>query len=189
MQKIVFLNGPSSAGKTSIANKLQETASHNFMQIGIDRVISMMPDHLNDWTGKHSAKGFWWQINLDENGKACSKIMLGDFAEKVSKSFFSMTKSLLNDGHNVIIDEICLEQKKAYNWQALLSNFDTYYVGITADLKELEEREKARDNRMIGSARSQIELVHTVGFKYNLIIDSSKKTVTESAKMILNLLL
>ena len=109
--------------------------------------------------------------------------------KKVSKSFFSMTKSLLNDGHNVIIDEICLEQKKAYNWQALLNNFDTYYIGITADLKELEEREKARGNRMIGSARSQIELVHTVGFKYNLIIDSSKKTVTESAKMILNLLL
>ena len=74
MQKIVLLNGPSSAGKTSIANKLQETSKYSFMQIGIDKVISMMPDHLNDWTGRHSAEGFWWQINLDEDGKTCSKM-------------------------------------------------------------------------------------------------------------------
>ena len=83
MQKIVLLNGTSSAGKTSIANKLQEATKYNFMQIGIDKVISMMPDHLNDWTGKQSADGFWWQINLDVDGKSCSKIMLGEFAEIV----------------------------------------------------------------------------------------------------------
>ena len=158
------------------------------MQIGIDKVISMMPDHLNDWTGKQSTIGFWWKIEFDNNGKTCSKIMLGNFAEKVSKSFFSMTQALLNDGHNVIIDEVCLDQKKAQNWQKILSKFDTSYVGITANLKELEEREKTRGNRMIGSARSQTEIVHTVGFKYDLMIDTSKNTVNESAKMILNLL-
>ncbi|MEM6338414.1 MAG: hypothetical protein AAF673_00610 [Pseudomonadota bacterium] len=188
MQKIVLLNGPSSAGKTSIANKLQEATKYNFMQIGIDKVISMMPDHLNDWTGKQSADGFWWQINLDEDGKTCSKIMLGEFAEKVSNSFFSMTKAMLDDGHNMVIDEVCLDQKKANKWQKILSNFDTYYIGITANLKELEKREKTRGDRMIGSARSQVEIVHTVGFKYNLMIDTTENTINKSSKMILDLL-
>ena len=188
MQKVILLNGPSSAGKTSIANKLQEANKYNFMQIGIDKVISMMPDHLNDWTGKQSTEGFWWQINLDKNGNTYSKIMLGEFAEKVSNSFFSMTKALLDDGHNVIIDEVCLDQKKAKNWQKILNNFDTYYIGIIANLKELEKREKIRGDRMIGSARSQVEIVHTVGFKYNLMIDTTENTINESSKMILDLL-
>lgn len=81
-----------------------------------------------------------------------------------------------------------LIRKKPIKWQKILSNFDTYYIGITTNLKELEKREKTRGDRMIGSARSQAEIVHTVGFKYNLMIDTTKNTVNESTKMILDLL-
>ena len=41
---------------------------------------------------------------------------------------------------------------------------------------------------MLGSARSQVEIVHTVGFKYNLMIDTTENTINENSKMILDLL-
>lgn len=188
MQKVVFLNGPSSSVKTSIANILQETTPDNFMQIGIDKVISMMPDHLNDWTGKQSTIGFWWEVTKDLNGKIYSNIKLGDFAEKVSMSFFSLTKALLNDGHNVIIDDVCLDPNKAQNWKQLLSNFNTFYIGITANLEDLEKREMSRKNRIIGSARAQAAIVHHTGFDYDLMINTSIKSSYQSTQDILDLL-
>ena len=186
MQKIIFLNGASSTGKTSIANKIQETSTHNFMLIGIDTVISMMPNHLNNWTGGKVDQGFWWKTEIDQHGHNCSHIMLGDFAKKVSGSLLSMTQALLNDGHNVIIDEVCLDQEAAKNWQKILSEFNVFYIEITTDLTTLERREKARGDRMIGSARAQAKLIHQIGFKYDLIIDSSDKPVDECVRIIMD---
>ena len=188
MQKIIFLNGSSSSGKTSITNSLQKHAPYNFMKIGIDTVISMMPEHLNDWTGKHSTDGFWWKSYLDNNGNICSDVMNGWFADKASISFFSLAKALIDDGHNVIIDEVCLDPQKARHWQKILSQFDTYYIGVSANLEELEKRERNRGDRMIGSARSQIKIVHNLGFNYDLMIDTSQKSPQESSQLILNLL-
>jgi chloramphenicol 3-O-phosphotransferase len=144
-----------------------------------------MPDHLNDWTGGRVDQGFWWKTEIDQHGNDCSHIMLGNFAKEVSKSLLSMTQALLNDGHSVIIDEVCLDQETAQNWQKVLYEFNVFYVGITADLTTLERREKARDTRMIGSARAQAKLVHEVGFKYDLMIDTSDKSVDECARMII----
>jgi len=46
MTKIIFLNGPSSSGKSSVAKELQKILPEPYMHIGIDAVISMMPDSL-----------------------------------------------------------------------------------------------------------------------------------------------
>jgi hypothetical protein len=48
-----------------------------------------------------------------------------------------MTQALLNDGHNVIIDEVCLDQEAAKNWQKILSEFNVFYIEITTDLTTL----------------------------------------------------
>jgi len=186
MQKVIFLNGPSSTGKTSIATKIQEISPHNFMLIGIDTVISIMPDHLNDWTGGKVDKGFWWKTETDQHGNNCSHIMLGDFAKKVSGSLLSMTQALLNDGHNVIIDEVCLDQETAQNWQKTLCKFNVFYIVVTADIATLEQREQARGDRMIGSARAQAKLAHKAGLKYDLMIDTSNKPIDECARIIMD---
>lgn len=49
--KIIYINGPSSSGKTTLAQLLQQELDPPFLHIGIDRVIGMMPDKLNDWEG------------------------------------------------------------------------------------------------------------------------------------------
>lgn len=69
MPKVIFLNGPSSSGKTSIAKALQYLLPEPYMLLGIDKMISMMPEHLNNWQGKKVERGFWWQQDIDVTGQ------------------------------------------------------------------------------------------------------------------------
>ena len=41
MGKVIFLNGPSSTGKTTIARLLQEKLPEPYMHVGIDKLIGM----------------------------------------------------------------------------------------------------------------------------------------------------
>lgn len=41
--QIIYINGPSSSGKTTLAKALQQVFDQPFLHIGIDRVIGMMP--------------------------------------------------------------------------------------------------------------------------------------------------
>jgi chloramphenicol 3-O phosphotransferase len=56
--QIIYLNGPSSSGKTTLAKALQEEFEQPFLHIGIDRVIGMMPVKLNNWDGGEALQGF-----------------------------------------------------------------------------------------------------------------------------------
>jgi len=41
--QVIYLNGPSSSGKTELAKALQEALDKPFLHVGIDKVIGMMP--------------------------------------------------------------------------------------------------------------------------------------------------
>lgn len=45
--QIIYINGPSSSGKTTLAKSLQQEFDQPFLHIGIDRVIGMMPEKIN----------------------------------------------------------------------------------------------------------------------------------------------
>ena len=48
-------------------------------------------------------------------------------------------------------------------------------MGVTAPLDILEQREKKRGDRKIGSARWQAERVHT-GVEYDLMVDTHRES-------------
>ena len=187
MPKVIFLNGPSSSGKTSIAKELQRILPDAYMHIGIDKMISMMPDHLNDWQGNSVEHGFWWKKNVDAEGNLVCDIMLGDVAKRVSASLKSLVIALLKDGHNVIIDEVCMSREQAAIWKETLQSFDVIYVGVTTDLITLEAREKARGDRMLGSARAQAAIIHNTGIHYDLMLDTSVALIEQCAATIVSL--
>lgn len=66
--QIIYINGPSSSGKTTLAKALQHEFDQPFLHIGIDRVIGMMPEKLNNWEGGPAPLGFSWKESVDETG-------------------------------------------------------------------------------------------------------------------------
>lgn len=159
--RVIFLNGPSSSGKTTLAHVLQERLSHPYLHVGIDKLIGMMPSHLNNWEGGKADEGFWWKSAYDGDDNLLQHIQLGPYARKISQLLKSIVITMLDNGFNVIIDEVCVgEHSSLVDWKSALANYSVLYVGVNASVDKLEEREKARGDRILGSARGQWMEVH-----------------------------
>ncbi|PCJ29331.1 MAG: chloramphenicol phosphotransferase [Rickettsiales bacterium] len=185
MAKIIFLNGASSSGKTTIARLLQEKLSEPYMHIGIDSLIDMMPDKINNWVDANpdSVQGFYWQKSLDKNGHNLAHITSGSYAKKVNSTFQDIVVLFANNGHNIIVDDVCIPPKHYDLWKQKLYEFQVYYIMVNAEISDLETREKSRGDRTIGSARAQNMLVHKDKI-YDLKINTSKNTLEECAQKI-----
>lgn len=178
--QIIYLNGPSSSGKTTLAKALQELLEEPFLHIGIDQVISWMPEKINDWKGGPAPLGFSWKNSRDAEGHLVHELQIGPYAEKMETAFREVVVSLAKLRLSVIIDDVCLKKKHFQAWKDCLSSFSVLWVGLKTPLAHLEEREKKRGDRILGSARNQFYRVHQ-GLSYDLEIDSSCLTVQEEA--------
>ena len=181
---VIFLNGPSSSGKTSLARLLQSKLQKPYLHIGIDTLIGMMPEKLNNWQGQKVPHGFWWNVSYDEQGNPLAHIQLESYAQHISDTLKEVALTLLNSGHNLIIDEVCVTSESYRQWQHNLSRFHTLFVGITCPTEVLEAREKSRNDRMIGSARAQNLMVHATT-TYDLMLDTHELSLEECTEKII----
>ena len=170
--QIIYLNGPSSSGKTLLAKALQNELSQPFLHIGIDKIIGMMPAKFNDWNGGTALEGFSWKKSTDDHGNEVQELQVGPFARKICNSFKNVVLTVAKDGHHIIIDDVAFGKKEVDAWREVLRDFDVFYVGITTPLEVLEQREKERQNRIQGSARAQYYKCHK-DVKYDLLLDTS----------------
>ncbi|MDF2577941.1 MAG: chloramphenicol phosphotransferase [Chlamydiales bacterium] len=181
---MILLNGPSSSGKSSIAKAIQEQAQQPFLHIGIDKMIGMMPAKLNNWEGGFAPEGFCWEGAIDAEGHSIQKLHVGPFAKKINETYYEIVVSLARLGHYLVIDEVAFGAQAIGVWKEKLKGFNTLYVGIKTPLSILEQREKERGDRILGSARAQSMVVHQ-GVHYDLEFNSSQSSPEEIAQEIL----
>jgi chloramphenicol 3-O phosphotransferase len=82
-------------------------------------------------------------------------VRINSYGEKLFYSMPKVFKQLANDGHNLIIEEVILEQKYLRNYENNLKEYQVYFVNVDCELEILEEREKLRGDRIIGTNRAQ----------------------------------
>ena len=82
----------------------------------------------------------------------------------------------------MIIDDISWGEE-VVEWKETLNNYTVLYVGISTPLDILEQRERSRGNRFLGSARGQYYQVHE-NVTYDLEIDTHAQTIEENVKII-----
>lgn len=186
---IIILNGTSSAGKSTLAKELQKLLPTPYLHIGIDSFIDLMPAEINKFNSPNEPSiGFWCKTTEAPCGTKVDQIMLGEYAKKISSSYKTTVAHLLNEGHNLILDEVFLGGIENYRqWQNVLIPYNVLLVGVIPPLKTIEEREVARGDRRVGTARSQYHIIHD-NIPYDLIIDNAKYNNNECAKQIIALL-
>jgi len=167
VSKIIYLNGPSSSGKTSLAKALQEFLEEPYLHLGIDKIIGFMPAKLNNWTGERVPEGFSWEPVKDLTGHLAYQIHAGPFANKITRTLKDIAHLLAAQQYNLIIDDVSFGAGQVDEWKQVLKEFNVLYVGVTTPLYILEERESSRGNRFLGGARGQYLKVHE-----NVIYDS-----------------
>lgn len=160
--KIIFMNGPSSVGKSSIAKEIQEQSNTPLFHLSSDQFIEskMLPNNYKE------------------------KFSWNDLRPKFFNGFHNCLPAIAAAGNNIVVDHVVEYKEWLIDIVFLLKEFDVFYIGLTCDLNELERREIRRGNRYIGEAKEHLEIVHSFS-EYDLFIDTTNRTPKESAYKIL----
>lgn len=140
--KIIILNGPSSAGKTTLALATQKQFDIPFMRFSFD-------------------------LFLDNQVLPMAQIRRGLFSwEAMRPAVFhglhQCLPALAMAGNNILFDHIIETKAWLADLIQPLADLDVFFVGLHCSLAELERRERERGNRRAGEARADLETVHTI---------------------------
>lgn len=186
----IFLNGPSSAGKTTLAQALQDALVEPYLHFGLDNVIEMMPNRLNDWSGEkawnkaNQPPGFCHPFMHDVDGSPLYGTLCGPEGVRIITLMRMLTVTIIKDYGHVIIDDVADGMTDIGPWQNVLKPYTVLWVGLTASLEVLEARERTRPNRLQGLARGQLATIHH-NVPYDLFFDTSAQSIDEIVQAIL----
>jgi chloramphenicol 3-O phosphotransferase len=181
--KVVILNGPSAAGKSSIQAEFQKLMMPNlWIKVGIDNLFDKpMPDitieNLDFWQNKNEIR--WVSSEKDLNDNSVITLHVGKQGLYVVQGMNRAIAEYAKSGCNVIVDYIGYDPKWLEDLKQQLKGVKTYWVKVEIPLEVLEKREEARATSPKGHARSHFDKVYgNIG--YDLVVNSDK----DSAMMI-----
>lgn len=157
-KEIILLNGPSSAGKSTIARALKTELCRD----DPPAVIIALDDYL-----KMSADEPIWEDDVFETVPK----MCGDIADA------------LQSGKTVIIDHVITSKRIFDALTAAASGHGIEKVLIKCSVEILRKREAARGNRCLGSAEASLQYLYPQD-GYDLVIDSGETEPAEAARTI-----
>lgn len=180
--KIVFLNGTSSAGKTTLAKALQESLDEPYLCMGIDHFLPSVPPRLFVYTDeeKHGLVEGW--LLLFRDGKLAAVPQLGATALHLFQGMYATISALADAGINVIFDDVIYNPRVLQSAVQELSERNVLFVGVRCPLEVVIRREQARGDRAGGAALFH-PLVHAHGI-YDLEVDTSLHSAQECADQI-----
>lgn len=152
--RIILLNGPSSAGKSTLARAVQDRADVPFLRFSLDLLLfsgEVLP-HRRDQEGP-----FEWR----------------SIRPRLFDGYYGCLAALAQAGNDLVIDIIIETDSQCRRLEAVLAPFDVFFVGVHCNLAELERREQARGDRRIGDARRDLTFVHGFG-PYDYEVDSGR---------------
>ncbi|HEY3343084.1 MAG TPA: AAA family ATPase, partial [Anaerolineae bacterium] len=183
--QIIYLNGPSSAGKTTLGRALQRALPEPFLLLCMDMLVDAMPPQLNDWTGQQKTDGYSYVSVPTASGEPMFQLCIGPFAQRLQPALQQIIIVLAAQGFNLIIDDVAFGKAQVDLYREALKEYQVLWVGIKVSLEVLEAREKTRGDRLIGSARDQAEKVHR-DVVYDLELDTSRMAVEEAVNQVLS---
>jgi chloramphenicol 3-O phosphotransferase len=179
---IIFLNGCSSTGKTSVAKRLQNLFPKPLLLVGVDSFIQMMPEQYTAF-GEKASEGFVFIPGENAQGPTI-EIKSGLFGKSFFSSCTKLVGLLANEGHDLIVDEVLLDNASLKGYVETLVNHIVYYIQVTCDLTVMQEREISRQDRFVGLANHQFTHIHEPTY-YDLRIDTTNTPPLDCAKKIL----
>lgn len=181
---VIILNGPSSVGKSSIIKAFQAMRPEPWLSIGIDNffVGVLPPKFYLEPKPEHYAvmRGI---ASEDKSGKLFT-LEVGAEGQKVINGMHRAIAAYVQSGNNVIVDYIKYEQPWIADLKYALQGIKVIWVGVTASLESIQQREKKRGTSPEGHARSHYRTVHQ-DVNYDLMLDTDKLSPEKSAEKII----
>ncbi|WP_312106519.1 AAA family ATPase [Lachnoclostridium sp.] len=164
--KIIYLNGVSSAGKTTLSKTLQERLTEPYYYMSMDTFMYMTPEKfINNDCDEN--EGIWLQSIIN---------------------MYHTIKMYSDMGYNTIVDDVFVDDYLPLKMLEILHDYPALFVQVTCPLEELQRREKERGNRDIGLAESQLPDLYPIDKTYDITVDTHANTTVECAEKIIALL-
>jgi chloramphenicol 3-O phosphotransferase len=160
---IIFLNGASSAGKTTLAKALQAVLDRPYFHLSSDQMVEA-----GALPGRREEGGeFSW----------------ASVRPRFFHGFHRSLAAYAGAGNCLVVDHVLEYAPWLTECAALLAPFPVFLVGVHCPLAELERRERARGDRRVGEAEEHLKVVHTFG-PYDFEVDTSVRSPEENARLI-----
>lgn len=160
--RIVLLNGTSSSGKSSIAAELLLILEEPHFHMGIDSFYGMLP----------------------KAGAALDDATVVDLVvRRAQAGFHRAVAGMAAAGNHLVVDQVLSRPWRLPDLLAVLDGHDVTFVGVHCPPEELARRERARGDREIGQAATQLPFVHAHGL-YDIECDTSLMSPAECARHI-----
>ena len=183
---VIIINGPSGVGKSSIIKAFQIKQKTPWLGTGIDHLyIGVLPPHFLDDKPEHHSV-MYIKTTEGKEGKMVTAVF-GPEGQKVIKGMNRAIAAYAHAGNNVIADYIQYNQAWIADLKTTLHDVKVIWVGVTASLDSIEQREKKRGTSPEGHARSHYQTVHK-GIEYDLMIDTDAVTPEQAADQIIALI-
>jgi len=158
--KIIFLNGVSSSGKSTLTKSLQEKLTEPYCWLSVDNFLNTIHEKF---------RSSEYRISLRQTLRAMHHTI---------KLFSDM-------GLNVIVDHVLEKQEWLDECVEILHENPVLFIHVTCPLEELQRREKERGDRRIGQAENQLSLLKPKD-TYDITVDTSKEKCVDEIIEILN---
>lgn len=160
--RVVFLNGTSSSGKSSIAEQLIEILDPPHFHLQVDQFNRMRSQRR--------------ALDLD-------RASVSAFLRLTTLGFHRAVAGMAAGGNNVVLDHVLSERWRLLDLLQVFEGYDVVLVGVRCSLAEVERRERLRGHRVSGLAAEQYRRVHSYS-AYDLEVDAEIGTPRECAEQI-----
>ena len=178
--QLILVNGPSSAGKTTLCRALQAAIAASYLVVGFDDFVFM------------SAPRYYRGANTRRQGKADPMTVLGvemvttsppeapvsvmarfgPVFRRLLDSMAPAVRALVEGGNAVIFDHVLHDRAMYASYRAATAGLDVFSVGVTCPLGVLEAREQERGDRVLGRARGLLDVAHSF-CAYDVTVDTA----------------
>jgi chloramphenicol 3-O phosphotransferase len=174
------VNGPSSAGKTTLCRALQENILDPYLVVGFDDFIFMAAPRYYRGADRarqgerddFTALGVEMLATSAPGGHVSVTAKFGPAFRRLIDSMAPAVRALVDGGNPVIFDHVLHDRAMYESFRRATAGLDLFTVGVTCPLDVLEARERTRGDRVLGRARGLADIVH--GFcAYDVTVDTA----------------
>ncbi|HZM73699.1 MAG TPA: AAA family ATPase [Candidatus Polarisedimenticolia bacterium] len=167
--RIILINGTSSSGKTTLARALQAALPELWLEMGIDRFAYALPGRVD---GQLTWPLLFSYVRPDGRSDGPFTIRTTGLGHRFISGMHATAAAIADAGMNVIVDHVILEQRWVEEMARLWASFDVLNVGVRCPLSVVLEREREREDRTLGQAEAQFDVVHR-WTTYDVEVDTS----------------
>ena len=149
--RLVFINGSSSAGKTTASRQLQLMLGMDCLYLSMDKFLGMLSEQACSLDQKcvnflqpHAGL---YAVQKD-NGSF--DIAAGPLGRKLLHEMYDVVQYFLDQGWQVIFDTVETEAVAVLAVQQKFSSYRAHYIYLYAHPATLQQREWQRGNRLVG---------------------------------------